>query len=102
MILVNRMSDTLHEIRRLEVDVLREFQGKLYTQTNICLCRHISQGGRKRCSTVALLRGTKTKREAQKRRKIRGSEKKRKKGGEEEEKRKLAGAELCQAQVQLR
>ena len=36
------------------------------------------QGGRKLCSTVALLRGTKTKREAQSRRKIRGREEKRK------------------------
>ena len=47
----------------------------------------MTQGGRKRCITVELLRGTKTKREAQRRRKRRGREEKRKKGGEEEQKR---------------
>jgi hypothetical protein len=41
----------------------------------------LHQGGRKRCSTVALLRGTKAKREAQRRRK------RRRKGGKEEERR---------------
>ena len=39
----------------------------------------VRQGGRKRCRTVALLRGTKAKRETQRRRKRRGGEEKRKK-----------------------
>ena len=47
-------------------------------------CLSVDQGGRKRCSTVAPLQGTKAKREAQRRRKRRGREEKRKKGGEEE------------------
>ena len=38
----------------------------------------VRQGGRKRCRTVALLRGTKAKRETQRRRKRRGREEKRK------------------------
>ena len=48
------------------------------------LCGHMEQGGRKRCSTVAPLRGTKAKREAKRRRKIRGREEN---WGEKEERR---------------
>ena len=44
------------------------------------------QGDRKLCSKVAPLRGTRAKREAQRRRKRRGRQEERKKGGTEKEK----------------
>ena len=61
-----------------------------YSTASITLIWATNQGGRKRCSTVAPLRGTKAKREAQRRRKRREREEKRKKGGGREEKRRRA------------
>ena len=48
-------------------------------------CLYGRQGGIKRCSTVASLRGKKAEWEAQRRRNSRGREEKRKKGVEKEE-----------------